>query len=36
MREHYKTKVEGIPDLTPDKKYTRKKKLLDNNAKEKV
>jgi 5-methylcytosine-specific restriction endonuclease McrA len=26
MREHYKTKVEGIPDLTKDKVYTKKKK----------
>jgi hypothetical protein len=26
MREHYKTKAEGIPDFTEDKKYTKKKK----------
>ena len=25
MREHYKTKGEGVPDLTSDKKYTKKK-----------
>lgn len=27
MREHYKTKPEGMPDLTEDKKYSKKKKL---------
>lgn len=26
MREHYKTVREAIPDLTPDKKYTKSKK----------
>jgi len=26
MREHYKTKPEGMPDLTEDKKYTKNKK----------
>lgn len=26
MREHYKTKAEGIPDLTKEKKYTKKGK----------
>ena len=26
MREHYKTQREGIPDLTADKKFSRKKK----------
>ncbi len=25
MREHYKTPDEGMPDLTPDKKYRKKK-----------
>lgn len=29
MREHYKSKPEGIPDLTADKKYTKKKKNED-------
>jgi len=29
MREHYKSKAEGIPDLTSDKKYTKKKKNED-------
>lgn len=27
MREHYKSEKEGMPDLTPDKKYTKKKKV---------
>jgi 5-methylcytosine-specific restriction endonuclease McrA len=26
MREHYKTQRDQIPDLTPDKKYSKKKK----------
>jgi 5-methylcytosine-specific restriction endonuclease McrA len=27
MREHFKTQREGAPDLTPEKKYSRKKKI---------
>lgn len=27
MREHFKTQKEGAPDLTPEKKYSRKKKI---------
>jgi len=27
MREHYKSEKEGMPDLTSDKKYTKKKKV---------
>jgi len=27
MREHYKTKGEGTPDFTKEKKYTKKKKV---------